>query len=299
MKLRTERISSVVTLDIGPGDDGALPTRFRLFAIGSNDTSKGPVVCDPDGMAACAADLAKRGMAKLPIDYGHGMLFGLGDDANKAAGWFTPEFADDGVYASDVEWTPLAAQRLRDREYRFYSPAIEREHESGRMVGLINCALTNLPATLRQQPLVASDTDHGQPNNGVTMDPELTALLALTKCADTKALHALVAKQLEMLSAAQARETTLAAKVQELETAHESSKRDALIASLSSAGKLAPALHDWARKLPLAQLEAFAAAAPAVTQAPVTTPAPTTTEAATDVEKHVFSLLGISAKETK
>jgi phage I-like protein len=62
----------------------------------------------------------------------------------------------------DIEWTRKATERLKDREYRYFSPTFY--HDKGRITEYVNTALTNLPATKDQEPLVASrSTDHRAP----------------------------------------------------------------------------------------------------------------------------------------
>ena len=90
---------------------------------------------------------------RLSIDYEHQALEPVANGPTPAAGWFDLEVRGDGLWAVNVEWTPRAAELLRNREYRYFSPAFRVE--DGHIVELINIALTNLPATKRMEPLVA------------------------------------------------------------------------------------------------------------------------------------------------
>lgn len=91
----------------------------------------------------------------LMVDYEHQALEEPPIKA-PAAGWFEPELRDDGLWAVNVRWTPPAAAHLKNKEYRYYSPAFTSEKSTGRILRLTNVALTNLPATKGLTPLVAA-----------------------------------------------------------------------------------------------------------------------------------------------
>lgn len=139
-------------LDIGP----SVPTEFRLFAPGSNATMKGAIVMNEQAGRNILAAMAEHGSTQLPIDYDHGQVSGGYAGAGVAAGWFVPEVrSDSSLWATDVKWTPRALAALSAREYRFFSPAVYL-NEKREIARLVNIALTNLPATRNQLPLVAS-----------------------------------------------------------------------------------------------------------------------------------------------
>lgn len=80
------------------------------------------------------------------IDYEHQTLLKeKNGQPAPAAGWFKQlEFRDGvGLFATDVEWTPAAAQAIADGEYRYISPVIRFDQTSGRVTGLLMAALTN------------------------------------------------------------------------------------------------------------------------------------------------------------
>jgi len=130
------------------------PTSFKLFSGGRNPTMKGDIVVDAAGNASVMERFNKHG-ADLPIDVGHGMLVGLLPEMHHAYGWFRPEVRGEDLWASSVEWTDRGRKALLAREFRYFSPAILMDDQR-RLVGLVNVALTNLPATEKQAPLVAA-----------------------------------------------------------------------------------------------------------------------------------------------
>jgi hypothetical protein len=59
------------------------------------------------------------------------------------------------LWATRVRWTPGAAAAVAAGEWKYVSPTFITD-EDARITELINCALTNLPATKRMAPLVAA-----------------------------------------------------------------------------------------------------------------------------------------------
>ena len=125
----------------------------------------GPYHLD-DPLPVIDATLAAASGADLPIDYDHQLLWTRENGQPAvAAGWIkTYEARPDGIWGR-VEWTPTAAGRLRDREYRYLSPVFW--HDPDGTVTRIECAaLTNVPNL--ELAAVASRL----PNNGGEMDPK-------------------------------------------------------------------------------------------------------------------------------
>lgn len=275
------------------------PTEFRIFKAGENRTRKGCFLFEADDAKAVMAK-AKEFGADYSVDFGHSMFsfISAGDPAeqNKAAGWFRAELRGGELWATDVTWTPLATQKLKDREYRYTSPTFNRS-EDGHINELLNVALTGIPATNGLKPLVASANPPAPPlPPGESMDPKLLALLGLASSATlTEVLAAIDALKAKALAAGSA-ETTflsltgkttlaealgtamawkaaaetaekLATRVQELEGATKKAEVKALLEAAVKDGKVAPAqvalLTTMGEASP-EQLKAFIAAAPAI-----------------------------------
>ena len=138
------------------------PTEFRIFTAGEVVTTKGTFVFDETSAASVMAEYAEHGI-DLMIDYDHASLAAMSIDpaqAGKAAGWFNLEVRDGELWAVNVRWTPPAAEALRAKEWRFMSPAFSTD-ENGRVIDLLNVAITNLPATRQLQPLMAASKGNG------------------------------------------------------------------------------------------------------------------------------------------
>lgn len=272
----------------GTKEAPVLPTEFQLFPAGEFETTKGTFLFD----AAAAESVMKRWQDwgnRYPVDYGHAMVDEKPVDpaeSGKAAGWFDLQVRDGALWAVHVEWTPKGAEFLCQREYRHHSPAFKAEEKTRRITELVNTALTNLPATKGQQPLVASRTGEPPPQELHTMDPKtLTVLLSALQLQESASeaealgvvmalkgvrteLYALTGKPdtteaLREIRAWQKASIELKVVRAELEKAQESSKAEKveqLVTAALETGKLIPAQVDWAKdygEKDLAGLEKF------------------------------------------
>lgn len=269
-----------IVLAAGGEQNPGPPSEFELFANGDTATLKGTFKCSAFSCQRVLQAMVAAGRDKLPIDYNHGQVSFMGGsyDAGRAAGWFTPAERDGALWATNVEWTPQGHKALADKEFRMFSPAFLTD-ENRNVVELINVALTNLPATLHQTPLVMGEFAG---NEEEQMDPILLALLA-KHGGDPKALAAAIeqlsTQNAQLVQASQTINTELvtlkASQAANAEAAAKAAKA-ALVTELSQDGRLPPAMHAWADSLTLAQLQAFAASAPrqVVAQATTTATAP-------------------------
>lgn len=167
------------------------PSEFRIFTSGEVDTVKGKFIFDALSAKQVMAEYRAHGI-DLMVDYDHAALGGTGADpalASRAAGWFELEVRNGELWAVNVRWTPPAHEALSRKEWRFMSPAFEVR--DGRIVSLMNVALTNLPATRRLEALMPASITALGVN---AMDPELAkkALDVVTQ-ADGDAALALLA----------------------------------------------------------------------------------------------------------
>ncbi len=150
------QVISTVRLDaLSQLEASALPSEFRLFSFGDNPTNKGIFKLDEEGAAALMASFAGHGV-ELAIDYEH-QTFEAASNGKPApaAGWFVPEVRADGLWAAKVRWTEQAANMLRNREYRYFSPTFAVDDKK-RITRLMPLALTNFPASKNQTPLIAA-----------------------------------------------------------------------------------------------------------------------------------------------
>lgn len=132
------------------------PSEFRIFPAGEWESSKGTFLFDEQSGALVLDEWRTRGL-KLTFDYEHAALEPAGEIAEGApnAGNFDLELRGGELWAVNIHWTDRAADYLRAGEYLYFSPAFAHDAD-GRVTRLVNIALTNLPATFGQEPLVAA-----------------------------------------------------------------------------------------------------------------------------------------------
>lgn len=197
-----------VRLELALAKDGKAPTEFRIFKFGSNPTENGVVLLDEEG-ARSAMEWAEKYGNKLHINYNHcgrsPSCFPIPPpdpaEAFKAAGQFKLGRRDDGLWAEQVQWTPVGKQKVEDKEFLYTSPEIWMEEQTNRLLIVDGCAITNTPATWNLVPLVASrggapapphsgGTGHGDTPMGIELKALLTHALLSADTAEHVALGA-------------------------------------------------------------------------------------------------------------
>ena len=257
-------------------------------------------VTDTNGADVVA--LANNQRNPLPIDYEHQIIHSLknGKEA-PSAGWmeyfyFTPQ----GIFA-DVRWTDKAADYIKNGEYRYIS-AVFAYDTDGYVRKIFHAALTNTPALDgMEEAMVAASVNLLQEDN--PMDKKLLAALCALFALKADASEADITEKVTALSAAKGdspvdvldvyaklaekeqsvaalstqvsnpdpakfvpvdQVVALQADFNALKTSVEADKKEALITTALSQGKLAPALKDWAESLSVEALSTYLEKAPAM-----------------------------------
>lgn len=199
--------SNIQALSFGV-DGNALPSEFRLFVPGWNDTENGKFLFDSAAAESVMAAYQKWGV-DLAIDLEHQMLDPLPSadpTARDARGWCRLELRSDGsLWAVGVRWTPDGAARLSEKRQRYVSPAFETD-EQGRVTKIVNVAITAIPATHQTPALVAASL-----RSNMTPDDVKKALDAIEAGDQAAALEILK----NMLASAAASEEAPAAEAPE------------------------------------------------------------------------------------
>ncbi len=170
---------------------GAVPDWVHLVPAGrfGGRDGRGPYRLD-DPAAVIAATLG-RGI-DLVIDYDHASEFILdGGRPAPAAGWVRELEARDGAIWGRVEWTPRAADAIRDREWRYLSPVMMHTKD-GRVVQLVSAAVTNLP----NLPLKSLNS---QETSAMDLIKRLAAILGLPDTADEAAVVTAAQSQTDLI----------------------------------------------------------------------------------------------------
>jgi phage I-like protein len=152
-----------------------IPSEIQVIPYGETSTGKGDFTLDEDAMKAVIADFEKR-KTDMVIDYEHQTLTGR---EAPAAGWIKKlvNKGKDGLWAV-VEWTEKAKEYLKNREYRYLSPVFLKKISDGKVLRLLNAALTNTPAIDGMVPLV-NKWDFHQPEKEAKSMKKLLELLGL------------------------------------------------------------------------------------------------------------------------
>lgn len=158
------------------------PTEFRIFAVGVNETEKGPFLWDEVAASLCMAFYQGK-KVDLSMDWEHQALAEPPIQA-PASAWWTPEIRDGELWATNIRWTPDAAEQIRKKEYRYFSPAFTFDAidaDLARPKRIINVALTNIPAMDAITPLVAASANAADTSKEIKDMEELKAELASLK----------------------------------------------------------------------------------------------------------------------
>lgn len=136
-------------------DEAGLPTAFRLFKAGENETTKGTFIFDGRAAEMVLAAAGERGV-ELAIDLEHLALDqeSRGYDPD-ARGWFQLEVRNGELWAVNVRWTPDGTRRLSEKTQRYISPAFTA-NDDGRVTEIVSIALVAMPATHGTPALVAA-----------------------------------------------------------------------------------------------------------------------------------------------
>jgi phage I-like protein len=233
---------AALSVDLGASaDDRDPPTALRLVPAGEFRARDGR----PEGLAAwaitaaSAADAIRYARAQRDdavIDYEHQTLHAVANgQPAPAAGWWSAagmEYRDlpaeqgGGLWATDLRWTPRAAEMIRAGEYRYFSPVIAWDKRTGIVHAVPLGALTNRAAVdgltdLSALSALAAGLDLTPPETPMDLD-SLRQLLGLAADADeaavTAAIAALKAREAAAASA-QSRIDALSAELAELRSA--------------------------------------------------------------------------------
>lgn len=298
----TLRAAQAIALELAAdaaGDGQPLaPEWVQLIPAGrfAGRDGRGPYLLDGASVLAAFA----RGGIDLPIDYEHQTLSAT-DKAGPvpAAGWIKQLEVRDGSLWGRVAWTPKAAQLIAQREYRFLSPVF-RHDKAGRILALEGAGLTHYP-NLDLEPVAHQK---GEPMDlkpiiealGAPADADVAQLAAHAKTLKEAASRQPDPREWVPMSQHQAVAQELAALQQQVAK----EKAEAAVRQAMSAGKLAPAMRDWALGYATKDPEGFAAWAE---KAPAILPpeggqaahrVASNADTLSDEDRYVCAMLGLS-----
>lgn len=281
-------------VSLSANETGEIPKRFQIFRKGVNTSTKGKFLYDDESEKLLKKEQEQRGIDMM-IDLEHLSLDQESENYDPdARGWFVLEFADDGLYAKNVKWTPDGERRLKEKTQRYISPAFVKEKKTGRVVSLFNVALVGVPAMNEIPALVAANNIGGNLeelvkiatalglSEAATLEDILAAINELrTQAAETDEETASDGEETDEKATNDEEETDekasddkeddkeklsarfttmLLTRLNKLEKQLEKNERNELIRL--NANKLPKALEGWARSVDLATLSAFFKNAP-------------------------------------
>ena len=146
---------------------------------------------DAQGQALAARLTAKHAAVQFNLDYEHqAMLADKNGQPAPASGWASAfEWrAGVGLFAVNVQWTANARRMIEAGEYKYLSPVIVFDKNTGEVRDVLNASLVNIPcldlnpvAQERMAALNANFSDAQFPTTNpepTDMNPLLKALLA-------------------------------------------------------------------------------------------------------------------------
>lgn len=222
---------------------------------------------DPgEAEAVIAASLERAANADLVVDYDHQSDYaarpGVGGRA-PAAGWIK-ELArrDNGIYGR-VEWTSAARQALQASEYRYISPVFLHDRAGGRVRTILRAGLTNTPAL--ELAAVASEQtgdlmDMSKIAQALGLGADATEEQILAAIAEMKAATATASESPDPARYVPVEQvTSLAAELAEVKGWQAKQSAQSAVDAAITAGKVVPALKDWALSYASADPDGFAA----------------------------------------
>ena len=116
------------------------PEWFRVFPVGKVEIKgEPPAYFDEESADIIMREFRAQGH-DMVVDYEHQTLYTRenGQPA-PAAGWFKQlQWRDDGLYATGVRWTGKAAAAIEAGEYRYLSPVLHYDPNSGEVLAVGN-----------------------------------------------------------------------------------------------------------------------------------------------------------------
>lgn len=299
------------------------PDWVHLIPAGtfSGRDGRGPYTLDAPAVLAAFA----RYGADLPIDFEHQSLDGAAKRGPiPAAGWIKAlDARADGIWAQ-VAWTAQAAELLAAKAYRYLSPVFNFVKNTGRVTALAGAGLVHTPnltltaaatqgdpmpelmerlvATLNLPVAATAEDVIAELQKIITQLGAATADVAAAQ-AQLAALQTAQAAQAQTLAAEYvplAVHQTVAEQLTALQTSVAQASAVAAVDNAQAAGKLPPAMREWALAYcsqDPAGFASFVAKAPVIVGQPVANKAGNTATDAhglTDTDLQAARLLGIA-----
>lgn len=335
--------ASVEDLPLGSSAEGAAVTPPEWMKVMPAGTFKGvdgrgPYSnSNPDAVVAASNQDGRP----APVDYNHQTVFAVLNGASSpAAAWIDRFENRGGEIWAHVDWNADGAKAVASKDYRFISPTFRHDTKTGEIQRIVSVALVNNP-NIAELPAIASQTGDTMDELlqalrtalGLSNDADQAAILAACRSSATETASALqplavelgLAVNASVADIATAARTKLATgapdpakfvpmaafaelqgQVAELRGTAAQDKASTAVNAAMQAGKVTPALKDWALSYAAkdpAGFDGWVANAPAVVKpgGSTVTGAPPAADAAAldEAGLAVCAALGISPEAYK
>lgn len=244
--------------------DGKLPERLLVAPWGKVQTNKGPVEVNKETLKSFSAFQRKKRIDRPALDFEHNTVKKV--EPCKVAAYGVAELVEgEGIYLTQLSWTPEGEEHAKGGHYPDISPAVWRD-ERGVVLGLHSAALCR-HGEIEGLTLFSTETDMDYRAITITLlsalgaeitedatDEQITAAVASLKDKADKGGKAPETEPAAM-SAEEARD--LRARLERIETAEAARQRAALVAGATAAGKVIPLSAEEIDRLPLELLGAM------------------------------------------
>lgn len=176
---------AINTMEIGVGYNGELPEWVTLIPAGAVVGRDGRSWNNsrPDRVIASFSELARD----LPIDIEHSTeLKAPKGEPAPAVGWVKNLEERNGEIWGRVEWNATGQRLVGGQEYRYLSPVIIYEKDSGTIVGLTSVGITNQPNL--KLPALNSEQGGNAPKESIMLKAVLAALALPENASEAEAL---------------------------------------------------------------------------------------------------------------
>jgi phage I-like protein len=126
--------NGILTLTPFSADLKALPSRLLVVPWGTHDTAQGKVICNSATMELLPRVQVELKRDRVALDFQHntveGSKFYLGEPAKVAAFGNIECVPDEGVFLTNLEWTPEGKDIAPCGHYPDLSPTVIRDDNS-------------------------------------------------------------------------------------------------------------------------------------------------------------------------
>lgn len=152
---------------------------------------------DQQGRTLAAKLTARHARVQFNLDYEHqSMLSEQNGQPAPASGWANAfEWRDGvGLFALAVQWTARAKEMIEAGEYKYISPVIVYDKETGEVFDVLNASLVNIPnldlSPVAQERVARLNASFSTQPTEQSMNPVLAALLKALGLPETDATTA-------------------------------------------------------------------------------------------------------------